>query len=155
MIGYSILAKYKLEFDLSRHKMRWTRLNFNPPPPRSLGVKGKAGGGLNAMAGVIKMLSLFTGRRKNPALIPRGFVGIALKEVDDKVIVRQVLRKSPAAKAGVKVGDRIMKIGEDNVDRLADVFSAAVHLNPGTTIPMTILRAGNKEELTITPGKGL
>src|SRR5439155_25139606 len=34
MIGFNILARYRLEFDFTRDKMTWTRLNFAPALPR-------------------------------------------------------------------------------------------------------------------------
>src|SRR5437588_7485958 len=39
MIGYNLLAKYRLEIDFTKDKMAWTPLAFKPPPPLGLGGK--------------------------------------------------------------------------------------------------------------------
>src|SRR5688500_9725897 len=33
LLGYSVLAKYKMEFDFTRDQLKWKPLAFDPPPP--------------------------------------------------------------------------------------------------------------------------
>src|SRR5262249_16376341 len=44
IIGYTMLANYKMEFDFTRDKMAWTRLDFKPPAPVPLGLDKKKDG---------------------------------------------------------------------------------------------------------------
>src|SRR5947208_5859831 len=46
IMGYTLLARYRLEFDFTKHKMSWTPLDFQPPQPIVLGP-GAAPGGLD------------------------------------------------------------------------------------------------------------
>jgi len=42
MIGYNLLARYRLEIDFTRDKMTWTELDFDPPAPKGLeGAKAR------------------------------------------------------------------------------------------------------------------
>src|SRR5262245_22030046 len=59
VIGYNILARYKIQLDFTQDRMTWTRLKFDPPRPE--GLEGKAPGGLEAMAGLAKLMSVFLG----------------------------------------------------------------------------------------------
>ena len=34
VIGYNVLARYRIEYDFTRHKLAWTKLDFEPPPDR-------------------------------------------------------------------------------------------------------------------------
>src|SRR5438132_11708688 len=46
IIGYTVLARYRLEFDFTKHKMGWTPLDYKPAQPIGLGGPGAAPGGL-------------------------------------------------------------------------------------------------------------
>ena len=65
MIGYTILARYRLEFDFSKqnHKMGWTPLNFRPPQP--LGPQGGAGGGMEMIGGFMKVFGALLARSRS------------------------------------------------------------------------------------------
>src|SRR5262249_18568111 len=51
IIGYTLLARYRLEFDFPRDKMAGTSLDFNPPLPVGMSGKGGPAGGLDALGG--------------------------------------------------------------------------------------------------------
>src|SRR5437667_9530511 len=106
IVGYTLLARYKMEFDFTKDKMAWLPLNFRPPIPPG-GGGGGAPAGMDAMAGIMKMVGAFLGKRAKPDVLPRGFLGIQVAEKDDAVTISAVLAKSPAATAELKVGDRI------------------------------------------------
>jgi len=50
IIGYSLLARYKLEIDLTKDRMTWTKLDFVPPAPESIAKAGNMPEGLDAWA---------------------------------------------------------------------------------------------------------
>src|SRR6266568_5393274 len=53
MIGYNIIARFRIEFDFTQDKLAFTALNFDPPPPQGLGVGPGATGGLDTMAAIM------------------------------------------------------------------------------------------------------
>jgi hypothetical protein len=77
---------------------------------------------------------------------PAAWLGIAMSEKDGKVLVGQVIPKSPAAKAGLREGDQILRIGDRAIEgdmmRLSGFVSEH---KPGDAVELRILR-GDKEE---------
>lgn len=82
-----------------------------------------------------------------------GGIGIEIAIKDDILTVIAPIEDTPAYKAGLKAGDRIVKIDKD-VTRGITLLEAVKKLRgkPGTQIPMTILREseGKILEFTIT-----
>ncbi len=69
--------------------------------------------------------------------------------VPDGAQVRVVQSGSPAAKAGLKVGDVITGLGSLRIDS-ADALIAAVHAQqPGSTVTITYRRAGTSHTVTV------
>lgn len=157
LMGYTVLAKYKMEFDYTKRTMGWTPLNFEPPPPMPLGKAAKeaAGGGMDMMVTLIEILSLFAGIGPAPPPQPRGFFGFELEERNDSVYVTRVLAKSPAAEAGLKIGDRILMAQGKDVVAISHLLVHANKLTRGKTLELTIERERKKQELKITAGEGL
>ncbi|MCR4399318.1 MAG: trypsin-like peptidase domain-containing protein [Syntrophomonadaceae bacterium] len=92
--------------------------------------------------------------------VQRAYMGVGLQDLTptlaeylgldrtDGVVVAQVVRGGPAAKAGVKVGDVIVKMDGKavaNYSELRDVLDAR---KPGQTVKVTLLREGR--ELTLS-----
>jgi hypothetical protein len=155
MIGYMALAHYKMEFDFSRDKMKWEKLNFNPPPPQGIQGAGGAMGGLEILGSVMKFLGFLAGRNVETPLVPRGYLGIELAEKDQKVTVQKVLDKTPAETSGLKAGDRIDQVQGKEVRSIADVQRLTVGILQGQAVRMMIGRGDEKKEITITAGEGL
>jgi serine protease DegQ len=155
LLGYTVIAKYKMEFDFKKDQMRWTPLDFEPPAPAPLGGSKGNIANLEAMAGMMKILSFLTGIKPPPPPEPRGFFGFELAEKDGKVVVERVLAKTPAAEAGLKKGDRIDEIEGNEIGTTADVLAEAAKLTPGRSLNLTVIRDGEKHMLKITAGRGL
>src|SRR5882672_8742599 len=69
---------------------------------------------------------------------------------DKPAVVGWVLPDSPAAKAGIKEGDRIIRI--DGIeDPTWEQVEPRIALSPNQPLPVTILRAGQTFETTVTP----
>lgn len=154
LMGYTVLAKYRTEFDFTRDQMSWVPLTFDPPPPRPIGGKA-ATGGMEAMAGLMKVLSVLAGIKPAPPPQPRGFFGFEVDERDKQVVVRKVLPKSPAAEAGLRAGDRIVKAAGQDVQSVSQLLSRASKLTAGKQLRLDVLRDGKERELTLTAGEGL
>jgi len=86
---------------------------------------------------------------------PPGFLGVMVGPGDDgkAVMIRDVAPGSPAATAGVKAGDRVVKVGKDEA-RDVDAFMKAVATHkPGDKLPLTVERDGKQQTLTATLGE--
>jgi hypothetical protein len=154
IMGYTLLARYRLEFDFTKHKMGWTPLDFQPPQPIGLGP-GAAPGGLDAMASVMKLLGALMGKKPEPEIRLRGFLGFGLEKKGDDVVVTAVLAKSPAADAGLKVGDHIMKFQERSIDSVESLHRAAAKLSAYESARLQVIRDGEPQTLNIKTARGL
>src|SRR5262249_10250992 len=70
IIGYSLLARFRLEVDFTKDKMRWTALNFEPAAPQ--GLVGKTASGLEVIGGIMKMLGAILGKNTEQPVVLRG-----------------------------------------------------------------------------------
>ncbi|HXG11689.1 MAG TPA: PDZ domain-containing protein [Gemmataceae bacterium] len=152
VIGYTVLARYRITFDFTRDKMTWEPLDYNPPPPE--GLFGKGGPPeLNAMAGIMRLLTGLLGKRPQPEVAPRGFLGLGLADATDGVMVKSVI--GPAAAAGIQPGDRLTEFDGEPVKSSADVHRLAARLTAGISVKLTITRGGSRQQFTIKAGEGL
>ena len=154
MIGFNILARYRMEIDFTRDKMVWTPLDYKMKLPRSLGG-GRGAGGLDLLSSLMKSLSAFLGTQASPPARFRGFLGVELKDDDDNPIVQSVLAVGPAGKAGLKVGDRITHVQGRSVLDTGDVQRYVSRKKPGEEIKLTVRRGKEKKEITVELGEGL
>jgi uncharacterized iron-regulated protein len=74
------------------------------------------------------------------SLPPAGKIGALLEETDDAVSVESCIPDSPCDAAGIRRGDRITRIDDAAISRLADLRLALWNRQPGETIRMDILR---------------
>src|SRR5687767_8585166 len=101
ILGYTVLAKYRMTFDFTKDTMQWTPLDWKPPPPMGIGVKGGQGG-LEIIGSLMKYLGPLMGLKPGGPPEPRGFLGLELAETKDGLIIERVLDKGPAATAGLQ-----------------------------------------------------
>jgi S1-C subfamily serine protease len=99
--------------------------------------------------------------------VPRGYLGIAMDELpgpeakarkieDGGVIVKEVLKDEAAGKAGLKVGDIIVKVNNDVLSRLQPVRhfrQLVVDIEPGSEVTLEILRDEERRQVAVTVGK--
>ena len=64
-----------------------------------------------------------------------------------------VLPDSPAAKAGIKEGDIILKMGNDDLDKTHSIIGLLQKYSPGDKVTLTILRDSNEQKIDVTLGK--
>jgi serine protease Do len=96
--------------------------------------------------------------------IARGQLGIVIQQVTRDLakqfglreqkgaLVAQVNKGSPAAKAGIKVGDVILRYDDHEVNDTRGLRNAVAATAPGTKVKVEILRNGKTETLTVTVG---
>ena len=64
-------------------------------------------------------------------------------------VVEAVRGESPAASVGVKAGDVIIRVGDVPVARQFDIERALLGRKAGEAVPVTVMRAGAEEQLTL------
>ncbi|MBB6561110.1 Do/DeqQ family serine protease [Acidovorax soli] len=96
--------------------------------------------------------------------VTRGWIGVEPNELSPElaetfgvkasegVIITGVLQDGPAAQAGMRPGDVIVKVDGKNVGNVSELLSAVAALKPGTAAPFNVKRADALVELNITPG---
>jgi S1-C subfamily serine protease len=67
-------------------------------------------------------------------------------------LVRAVSAGSPAAEAGVRTGDVIVKLDNDEVGTVEDLYAALRKVKPGDRVTIVVDRAGAEARLTATAG---
>ncbi len=155
MLGYTVLAKFRIEYDFTRPHMVWHKLDWEPAWPRGL---GELGGGMPAemsgMIGLANFASALMGRRPDPVIVTRGYLGIELAEEAKQVRVTRVLPSSPAAEAGLKAGDQLTKFNGKAVATLAELHKLAAESAPEKDVAIEVLRAGKTQEFSLKAAKG-
>lgn len=155
LMGYTVLAKYRIEIDLAKEKMVWTPLAFDPPPLEKLKLKDGDGMNLDMMGSVLKIFARLAGLKPAPPPVPRGFAGLELVEKDKAVRVASVLAGSAAAEAGLKAGDEITAIEKKAVASVDDAQRAVSQLIVGREVRVGITREGEKQTITLKLAAGL
>jgi serine protease DegQ len=96
--------------------------------------------------------------------VTRGWIGVEPNDITPEladtfdiqakegVIITGVLQNGPAAKAGVRPGDVIVRIGEYQVTDVTQLLGRVAALKPGSPSRFTIERKNQRMELDITPG---
>src|SRR5436305_3204867 len=156
IIGYNILAKYRMEIDFTRDKMTWTELAWEPRAPLGLGGSGGQGG-LEIFGTIMEMFGKFLGRKAVPDVVPRGLLGLDATDDDGVAVVKSVLPNGPADEGGLKAGDRIIKFKGRSVYGLDGLQRFAQRVAAGEKIVLLVQRGGDKKEveITIKVGEGL
>jgi membrane-associated protease RseP (regulator of RpoE activity) len=153
VIGYEVLARYRIDIDLTSDKLTFTALNWMPKAPVS--IAGKGGDSLGFSAEMAKTLAKIMGRKTIPDMAPRGYLGVELVDKDEIITIVAVLDGSPAAKAGLKPGDRLVKFQDRTIVNVEDVRRFADKLQPGETVKLTVQRGGEKRDFSLKTGEGL
>ena len=94
--------------------------------------------------------------------VKRGYIGTQIQAVDaniakqfnvkvrDGALVRSVMPKSPAEKAGLEPGDVILKLNDQAITDPASLQGVVEQLSIGKSYPLEIVRDGKRQTLTAT-----
>ena len=78
-----------------------------------------------------------------------GDVDVTLKVIDKQPVIVDMVGEGPSAKAGLRVGDRILKInGQSSESRDIDALLLAMRGQPGSTYTVDVFRPTDGKELT-------
>ncbi|MFP4129994.1 MAG: ChaN family lipoprotein [Halorhodospira sp.] len=77
-------------------------------------------------------------------------LGIAMTLEDEgRVVIQEVLADTPAAAAGLEAGDRIVEAAGQVVSRPAAMQRIVARQPPGTWLPLTVARDGERREVVV------
>lgn len=92
----------------------------------------------------------------------RGWMGISLVPPTQEdvlqprqagVVVADVLKKGPAAEAGIKIGDRIVKVNNEDITSTSHLINYVALQAPGSTIQVEVIRGEQKVDLVVKVGE--
>ncbi|MDP8228014.1 MAG: PDZ domain-containing protein [Candidatus Electryoneaceae bacterium] len=96
-------------------------------------------------------------------LYGRGFLGVETItldgdlaeyfDVEDGALIKNVVEDSPADQAGLKTGDVIVKIGDEDITSSDDVFQAIRSHEPEEEVTVKVIRKGRRKSKTVTLGE--
>jgi hypothetical protein len=155
LIGYSVLAQYRMEIDFSRDKMVWTPLDYKLEVDFRGRQRGGQPGGLEILGSLMKGVGKFLGRKPATPVILRGFFGLTLKDGDAFPVVDGVLEKGPAGEAGTQKGDVVTHVQGRSVTNVTDVVRLTHKLPAGSEIKLTVKRGEATKDITFKSGEGI
>ena len=97
--------------------------------------------------------------------ITRGRIGVRISPVTKELaqplglndargaLVRMVEKGSPASEAGIKPGDVIVSYNHKRVDKSEDLVDMVTRTEPGTRIPIELIRERERQKLQVTVAK--
>lgn len=89
-------------------------------------------------------------RQTGPRRIRIGFIP-DMSGVGPGMLVNGTIENSPAAKAGVKAGDRLMRLGGMEIKDVEDLQEAMSKAEPGKPMEAVLMRDGKEIKVTIVP----
>jgi serine protease Do len=93
--------------------------------------------------------------------VQRGWLGVGIKDIDEDmrehlglpnrhgVLINEVYKGNPAAKAGIKVGDVIVSIDGTRTEDANKLRHTVAGIRPGSSVPVTIIRKGKKKSVEV------
>jgi hypothetical protein len=155
VLGYTILSRYEIEYDFTRPHLKWTKLDWDPPPPPGFRNLSKgASDQMKTMMGLSLLATSLLPRKPDAIIVYRGLVGIEVAEKNKQVVITHVLADTPAAAAGLQVGDRIVEFRDKAITSLLDLEKEVLSLPAEKEIEIVIERAGAEKTIHLTPGRG-
>src|SRR5437763_9635953 len=81
--------------------------------------------------------------------VRHGWIGVHLAEAPEehdgsRAQMTDVLDNTPAANCGIQPGDILLRVGQRAIHRPDDIVDASFFLSAGETVPITVLRGGEK-----------
>ena len=98
-------------------------------------------------------------------VVTRGWIGVEPADLspelmetfgvkaDKGVLITGVLQNGPAAQAGVRPGDVVVKVGDKDVANVSELLTAVASLKPGSATAFKLQRRNDDVEVTVTPGR--
>ncbi|HYH98313.1 MAG TPA: trypsin-like peptidase domain-containing protein [Hyalangium sp.] len=112
------------------------------------------GQGIGFAVPINMVKDLLPNLRENGRL-ERGWLGVNIDDArptDEKsfLVVKGVYRRSPAAKAGIRPGDRVVAVNGKPIGSYLQMLRKVALLAPGTETKLTLLSGAETREVTVT-----
>ncbi|GGK35807.1 Do family serine endopeptidase [Salinarimonas ramus] len=97
--------------------------------------------------------------------VERGFLGVQIQPVNEDIaagvgldeargaIVGQVTADSPAAEAGLEVGDIVLEVAGEDIEDARDLSRTVAFMDPGESVEVVVFRDGERQTLEVTIGR--
>ncbi len=94
-----------------------------------------------------------------------GFLGVQIQDLSDQlsthfkvkdgngVLVSEVVADSPAEKAGIKAGDIITKVDDEDIEDASDLTTTIRSYEPESKVSVSVIRDGKKKTLSAKLGE--
>ena len=82
-----------------------------------------------------------------------GSIGAVTQFNEDALVIRNISKDAPAERAGLKIGDRILKIGTLEVKDFGEESASLLNGMPNTEVNLTVSRENNTFETSVTRRK--
>jgi len=130
----------------------WNKLNSGSDisaPAQGLAILGTGAGGDAPLPGGFHLPFVGNSTLKVGAMVEPLTAQMAdYLGVQNGLMVKQVVRKSEAAAAGMKAFDVILKVGADNIATVSD-WERSMRSNQGKSVQITILRERKQQTLNL------
>jgi len=103
---------------------------------------------------LVALATLFMSCSSGWALPP--YLGVRVSPAEDNergIVVREVTPASPAAKAGLKSGDRVVKMDDQDVTDVEKFLQAVSARKPGDKLNLRIVRDGREQDVAAVLGE--
>jgi serine protease Do len=102
---------------------------------------------------------------KDKGKVVRGYLGTTVQKITPEIadslglkeqrgaLVADVMKSSPAERAGVKTGDVIVAFNNKEIKDSSDLPALVARVAPGTTVPLKVIRDGKEISLPIGVGE--
>lgn len=123
---------------------------------------GSIGIGFAVPSGIARKV---TAELRDKGFVTRGFLGVTIQQVTPEIagalglegekgaLVSGVAPDSPAARAGLAVGDVVLTLDGRPVERPRDLSRAVADIEPGARVELGVLRDGRRETVTAQVGE--
>lgn len=143
IVGFPFFARYATTVDYQKRELVLKPTDYKPA---------------DYLGDLMQRLMTASEKGSEPRVVgAAGLWGFSVQKADDDkpgVLVKEVFEDSPAARAGLKPGDRMLTLDGRWTDTVGDAYLATSLVKPGRTAAVVVLRDGKDVTLKVTPTKG-
>ena len=113
----------------------------------------------------INMVKAIEGQLQKQGKVTRGWLGVAIQDIDENlaksfdlkeakgILVSDVQADSPAASAGLRQGDIILRLNDTVLKDVSDLRNRVALITPGDKATLRIIREGQEKDIEIAIGE--